>query len=132
MGVATYAVARGLSLQSGVTYYATVKAVDFTGRSSEVVSRGFSVDVTAPVVEGVTLSDLGDFESSLKLSWLGVTDEESGIAGMEWGLGTRLGSSDIAGWNRVDLDLNTGIQLDTTSLGLYDGQIVFASLKVSR
>ncbi len=131
MGVATSAVVRGLSLQSRVTYYATVKAVDFTGKSSSIVSRGVSIDTTDPIVEGVVLTGLTQFQTSLQLAWNGILDEESGISAVEWGLGTRAGSSDIAGWTPVSLDLNTGIEIDTRKLNLYDGQTIFASLKVS-
>ena len=129
--MATYAVARGLSLQSGTTYYATVRAVDFTGKSSYVVSRGVSIDTTDPIVEGVVLTGITQFQSGLELAWNGIVDEESGISGVEWGLGTRPGSSDIAGWTSLSLDLNTGVEIDTTQLDLYEGQIIFASLKVS-
>ena len=128
--MATYAIARGLSLQSRTTYFATVKAVDFTGKSSYIVSRGVSIDSTDPVVDGVMLTGITHFQSRLRLEWNQIIDDESGIGGVEWGLGTRPGSSDIAGWNQVSLDLNTGVQLNTTTLNLYEGEIVFASLKV--
>lgn len=130
MGVATYAALRGLSLQSGSTYYATIQAVDFTGKSGYVVSRGVTIDATEPKLEWVELAGIAQFQTSLRLEWNPVRDDESDLVSLEWGLGTRLGSSDITGWREATLDQNTGVELNTTGLQLYEGQVVFASLKV--
>lgn len=130
MGVATYAALRGLSLQSGSTYYATIQAVDFTGKSGYVVSRGVTIDATEPKLEWVELAGITQFQTSLRLEWNPVRDDESDLVSLEWGLGTRLGASDITGWREATLDQNTGVELNTTGLQLYEGQVVFASLKV--
>lgn len=130
VGVATYAVARGLSLQSGLTYYVTVRATDFTGSSGYTVSLGVRIDTTKPSVEWVGLMGITSFQTSLQLEWTGIADEESDVTGMEWSLGTRPGSSDVTGWREVDVELNTGLTINTTQLNLYQGEIIFASLKV--
>lgn len=131
VGVATYAAIRGLTLQSGITYYATIRAVDFTGQSSYVVSPGVSVDTTKPVLSGVELTGFTQFQNDLQVEWNLVTDDESDILSLEWGLGTRPGSSDVIGWSETGLDQNTGVQPDVVQLDLFDGQIIFASLKVN-
>ena len=59
-------------------------------------------------------------------------DRQSGISDLEWGLGTRPGSSDVSGWNRFTWNEGTGLRLSTQGLPLYGGQLVFASIKVSK
>lgn len=130
VGVTTFAVVRGLSLQSGVTYYATVKATDFTGMSSYAVSQGVSVDTTEPVVGGVELQGTTQFQNGLELIWDQILDEESDIVGVEWSLGTRPGSGDITGWRQASLEDTTRLRVNSTGLGLYQGQVIFATLKV--
>ena len=131
VGVATYAVIRGLSLQLGATYYATIQAVDFTGKLSHAVSRGMTIDFTAPSIGGVQLIGTTKYQSGLALEWNAIKDVESDIISLEWGLGSQPGSSDIIGWTGTRLEYNTRITLNTTGLELYEGQLVFASLKVS-
>ena len=130
VGVASYVVVRGLSLQSGLTYYATIRATDFTGRHGYVVSSGVRIDTSEPIVGGIRLTDIASFQTNLQLEWNLVTDSESDITSLEWSLGTRLGSSDITGWRSAGMEQNTGLVINTTQFNLYDGQILFASLKV--
>ena len=130
MGVATYAVARGLSLQSGITYYATIRAFDFVGQYANGFSQAVTVDTSPPIVKRVWIEGANDcFRSELNLMWDVPSDVESGIAGMEWGLGTRPGSSDVVEWNGVDVTLDvTGVSVDKTQFD--DGQVLFLTLKV--
>lgn len=130
VGVATYVAVRGLALQSGATYYVTIQATDFTGRSSYAVSRGVRIDTTEAYVEGIWLTATASFQTNVQLEWNLVTDDESDVTGLEWSLGTRPESSDITGWTSAGMEQNTGLTLDTTQLNLYEGQIIFASLKV--
>lgn len=131
MGVSTFAAIRGLSLQSGTTYYATVQAIDFTGKSSYAVSRGITIDTTDPRVEWVGLRDTTQFQNGLRLEWDLILDAESDIVSMEWGLGSRPGSADVTGWEPASLEANTGLEIGTAELGLYQGQVIFATLKVT-
>lgn len=130
VGVATYAAVRGVSLQPGVTYYATVRATDFTGRSGYAMSRGVRIDTSEPILKGVRIAGITSFQSSLQLEWNLVTDDESDVTSLEWSLGTRFGSSDITGWRLAGMEQNTGLLINTTQLALYEGQTIFASLKV--
>lgn len=130
VGISTFAAVRGLSLQSGTTYYATVQASDFTGRSSYAVSRGITIDTTEPIVEWVELQGVAQFQNGLKLEWGLIMDEESDIISVEWGMGTRPGSADVSGWQQASLERNTGLEINTTQLDLYQGQLIFATLKV--
>ena len=130
VGVSTDAVARGLSLQSGHTYYVTVRAVDFTGQRNHSISHPVTIDTSPPVVGQIWISNTTHYSNGLELEWDPVEDLESEIAGMEWSLGTRPGSSDISGWNSVNLsEAITGVAVRGVELS--DGQLVYASLKVS-
>lgn len=130
MDVANGLVVRGLSLQSGVTYYATIEAVDFTGRAGYVSSHGITIDTSAPTISGVRLA--GYQEDGLFIQWDIITDAESGIVSVEWSLGTRPGSSDIAGWTELEEYSGSSVHVEVSGLGLHDGHLVFASLKVKR
>ena len=57
-----------------------------------------------------------------------VVDPESGVSGIELGLGSRPGSSDLLEWTTA----NYGDELETyiDLAGITDGQLVFASLQV--
>lgn len=130
--MATSALVRGLSLQSGGTYTASLRAVDVAGLSSVLVSRTITIDTSPPVVIGVRLEHPDQFQTHLSLEWDLMQDRQSGISDLEWGLGTRPGSSDVSGWNRFTWNEGTGLRLSTQGLPLYGGQLVFASIKVSK
>ena len=129
VGVTMDAVATGLSLQSGHTYYATIRATDFTGQSGYSVSHPVTVDITAPVIGQIWVADTTNYSSGLELEWDPVEDIDSGVIGMEWSLGSRPGSSDIHGWTAVNLtEAVTGVSVK--GVEFRDGQLIFASLKV--
>ena len=129
IGVATDAVARGLSLQSGHTYYVTIRAVDFTGQWNYSASHPVTIDTSAPVVGQMWITNTNNYSNGLELEWNPVEDLESDITGMEWSLGSHPGSSDIYGWSAVNLsEALTGVLVKGVELS--DGQLVFASLKV--
>lgn len=130
VGVATYAVARSLCLQSGTTYYATIQAVSFVGRVNSITSEAVTIDSTPPIARGLELLGTTQFQNQMTFKWNVIGDEESDVVDLEWGLGTRPGSSDIVEWTRARLDENTGVAVNTLGLGLYDGQLVYGSLKV--
>ena len=59
-----------------------------------------------------------------------MTDTESGVSGMELGLGSHPGTSDLLDWTVTSYgnELKTYIDL----AGIEDGQLVFASLQVHK
>ena len=130
VGVATFAAVRGLSLQPSLAYFATVRAEDFTGKWSLAVSRPITIDTTPPSLQCVELQGITEFQNRLRLEWSLPVDEESGIENMEWGLGSRPGSSDVMAWQEADFERGTMVDIATSHLGLYPGQLVFATLKV--
>lgn len=131
VGVANSALVGGLSLQSGSTYYASLLARDAVGLSSILVSRTITIDTSPPVVTGVRLEYVDQFQTRLRLEWDLIRDTESGIGDLEWGLGTRPFSSDVSGWNRFTWNEGTDLSLPVQGLPLYEGQLLFVSVKVS-
>ena len=130
VGVAVDTVATGLSLQSGHTYYVTIRATDFTGQSNYSVSHPVTIDTSAPVIGNIWISNTTDYSDGLELEWDPVEDLQSDLIGMEWSLGSRPGSSDISGWNSVNVSEAAG-GVSVRGIQFYDGQLIFASIKVS-
>ncbi len=128
VGVATSVLVQGLPLQSGSAYYASLLAVDSAGHTSLLTTRGVTIDTSPPIVSGVHVQME---RASLSLEWDVLQDQQSGIQELEWGLGTRPGSSDVSGWNRFTWIGGTSLQVSTEGLSLNDGQFLFASIKVS-
>ena len=130
VGVATDTVATGLSLQSGHSYYVTVRAIDFTGQSNLSVSHPVTIDTSAPIIGKIWIFNTTDYLDGIELEWDPVEDLQSDVIGMEWSLGSRPGSSDISGWNSVNIsEAATGVTV--RGVEFHDGQLIFASLKVS-
>ncbi len=129
VGVATYAVARDLSLATGVTYYATIRGTDFAGHVTTAHSQPVTVDTTSPSVCDVLIEGVTSYVSDgLTLRWGVPRDDESGVTSVEWTIGSRPGSSDLIGWTLVDVGATETI-VDGTQFN--DGQTIFLSLKVS-
>ncbi|KAK2158684.1 hypothetical protein NP493_1763g00001 [Ridgeia piscesae] len=82
VGVTNMAVATGLTLQEGHTYYVTIRATDHVGRSTTTTSQGVTIDSTPPDVTKVPI-DVGSAyiteQRELSPTWSGVfEDTESG------------------------------------------------------
>jgi len=104
----------GLSLKDGVTYYATVCAVNGAGiRSSLSSSDGLTVDTTPPKIEAIydggEVSNIG----TIVFSW-NATDEVSGIVGYTVCVGTTEGGNNVIS-NRQTT--NTSLELKRAKNG---------------
>ena len=94
------------------------------------MSHPITIDTSAPPIGQIWISNTTNYSYGLELEWDPVEDLQSNIIRLEWSLGSRPGSSDISGWNSVNLsEAITGILI--TGMEFYDGQLTFASLKVS-
>ncbi len=102
-------------------------AYDFTAQWSQDTSPGVVVDVTPPSFGSIWLEGVTNGES-LRAFWDPVEESESELALVEWGVGSRLGSSDLMAWTPVTMDETGGSSLE--ELELADGQLVFISLTV--
>ena len=83
-------------LETGVTYYTTIKATSLCGLSSMKRSNGFIVDSSPPMQTELLVShkviDQIARTVEISVSWDGVRDSESGISNSEYCLGTTHGS----------------------------------------
>ena len=83
-------------LETGVTYYITIKAISLRGLSSMKRSNGFTVDSSPPMQKELFVShkviDQIARIIEISVSWNGVRDSESGISNSEYCLGTTPGS----------------------------------------
>ncbi|XP_078578622.1 uncharacterized protein LOC144863374 [Branchiostoma floridae x Branchiostoma japonicum] len=106
VSVTNMAIVHGLRLYSGHTYYATVRATDYVGLTVTSVSRGETVDVSAPVVTDAEIDVGGRYllsTSSVSASWDRVfMDAESGMSYYEWCVGSQPGHCDMMALTRTE------------------------------
>ncbi|XP_022107048.1 uncharacterized protein LOC110988105 [Acanthaster planci] len=132
VGITNKVIAHKLRLQNGHKYYATVRATDFVGLSSQAMSDSIVIDTSPPVVnEDHTLDIGGSFirsTTSISASWKNVfSDRESGVAYYEWAVGSHRGRADIMPFTRVDNE--TGVSDPSRRLPFQDGHSYFISVK---
>ncbi|XP_077866322.1 uncharacterized protein LOC144354078 [Saccoglossus kowalevskii] len=99
VGITNWIVLHDLQLQSGQTYYATVRATDFVGLTTQSVSDGLTIDVTPPEKSDEFVHVGGHYwvsTSGFTAYWSGVFyDIESGISHYEWCIGSEPGLADV-------------------------------------
>ena len=113
VGASQHQVVRNLSLSSGVTYYATVVAADYTGATKSVGSRGVTVDQTAPTATAITVKQtaLKSGAARLAISWDESADAESGVVEYLVGVGNGVGSGDVVGFKSLGDRLQAVVDL---------------------
>lgn len=119
-----------LSLEPGIAYYATVRAVSTVGVAVTASSDGVTVDTSAPHA-GLVYDGAGvDLDTQASLStlvtyWEGFTDPESHISRYEWAIGTVPGLDDVAAFTACDLET----QATATDLQLSPGVTYFVTVR---
>ncbi|KAI8510730.1 hypothetical protein Bbelb_116460, partial [Branchiostoma belcheri] len=130
VGVTNMATVHGLRLYSGHTYYATVRATDYVGLSVTSVSRGVTVDVTAPVVTDADVDVGGRYllsTSSVSASWDRVfMDTESGMSYYEWCVGSQPGHCDVMALTRTESE--EAVSDSALDLRLQEGHAYYISV----
>ena len=133
LGNQTSVTQTGLSLFWGQIYYFSVKAVNGAGVvSSAVNSNGQTAtqDLTGPspppAVRDGTGVDIATTYSSTTLSanWDASTDNESGISGYQYAIGTTQGGTDVLNWT----NLGNVLTVTQTGLSLVVGQTYYFSV----
>lgn len=131
-GTATLLVKSGLSLNQGVTYYWSVKAMNGAGLYSAVkTSDGIKVDTTPPgaiafVNDGAGADeDVQGAATQLTANWAASTDAESGIAAYYIAAGTTPGGTNIISWTSAGNATGT----TKTGLSLTNGATYYWSVK---
>ncbi|XP_078682372.1 uncharacterized protein LOC144916849 [Branchiostoma floridae x Branchiostoma belcheri] len=130
VGVTNMETVHGLRLYSGHTYYATVRATDYVGLSVTSVSRGVTVDVTAPVVTDADVDVGGGYllsTSSVSASWDRVfMDTESGMSYYEWCVGSQPCHCDIMALSRTEKE--EAVSDTALDLRLQEGHAYYISV----
>ena len=97
-GNATNVTHDGLALKNNTKYFATVRAIDMVGLSTDVTSDGVTVDTTHPVFTGeVVVTGVENIingtpcvyipsVSSITVQWAGFSDAHSGLQRYEWAM----------------------------------------------
>jgi len=106
----TFVNVTGMELYSGETYYISIRAVDYAGNISSIVSsNGLIVDTEPPgqgFVNDGSFTDLNWYnqDTSLTVFWTGFSDELSGVKDYTISIGTNVGLEDVMAWTSVDSD----------------------------
>ncbi|XP_077997650.1 uncharacterized protein LOC144450798 isoform X2 [Glandiceps talaboti] len=131
VGITNRAVAHGLNLQDGITYFITVKATDNVGFTTEAVSAGVTIDTTPPMKSDIKIDVGGNFHLSTKsisAEWQGLfTDLESGISHYEWAVGSKPGFADVMSFTATNSE--EAVSDPSTDLGLIEGHFYFVTVK---
>lgn len=138
----TGAVASGdaydLQLHHGMSVYVTVVGLNTAGLSDKAVSNAIAIDHTPPVFVGGVLdlnsagatvdADLTS-SSTLRASWAGVMDAESGLQWCDVGFGREPGSVDIYPFTPVTVGNDAGLSVQVSTIPLVHGETYYATVK---
>ncbi len=127
VGMTTYFTIQDLELESGHTYYVTIRGIDLANHITDASSQPVTVDTSPPQIGDLLIQGLSSYSDGLELEWEYPCDPESGVVTLEWGIGSWPGSSDVLEWRLVDVRTQGDTILNEM---FYDGQIIFLSLKV--
>ena len=132
LGNVTTVTKTGLSLTSGQTYFFSVKAINGVGLTGNATnSNGQKVDTSAPsapaTVRDGTGTDISTTSSTTQLSanWDASTDNESGISGYQYAIGTSAGGTQTVNFT----SLANVTTVTKTGLSLTVGQTYYFSVK---
>ena len=133
LGNVTTVTKTGLTLAIGQTYFFSVKAVNGAGLTGAATNSDGQkvVDTTAPspppAVRDGTGADISTTSSLTQLSanWDVSTDNETGISGYQYAIGTTTGATDTVAWT----SLGNVTTVTKTGLSLAIGQTYFFSVK---
>ncbi|XP_061181031.1 uncharacterized protein LOC133189645 [Saccostrea echinata] len=131
VGVVNHAVLHGLYLQSGHTYYATVKAMDYAGRVTTVTSDPVVVDTSTPQKSDAAITITGRHfvsNSEIEACWKKVfVDPESTIDHYMWAIGSEPGYDDVMDFTREESECGENSPLNP--LDLKEGHAYYITVK---
>ncbi|XP_071123054.1 uncharacterized protein [Mytilus edulis] len=132
VGVLQHKALHQLILQNGYKYYATLKAVDFANRETEVVSEPVLIDTTPPVTSNNPIIITNRHITStteIDPCWKGVfLDLESGIDYYMWSVGSEPGYIDMMSYLKV-VDEECGRTDKNKPLDLKDGHFYYINVR---
>ncbi|XP_060084880.1 uncharacterized protein LOC132564227 [Ylistrum balloti] len=131
VGAGNHVAFHGLQLQNGHTYYATVTAKDFAGRSTTQMSHAVIIDVTPPIKSDKSIKIDRHFNSRTGVGacWKEVfSDLESGIQRYMWAVGSEPGYDDILSYTDVG-DVVCAVQDGNIVLDIHEGHAYYITIK---
>ncbi|HVE42955.1 MAG TPA: HYR domain-containing protein, partial [Planctomycetota bacterium] len=99
VGTSKSATNSSLALTAQQKYYVTVRTTNGAGQTTTVSSNGVTVDPSAPVAGTVSISISPS--GQVTGSWTAFSDPQSGLATLEWAVGTAAGLSDTLAFTSV-------------------------------
>ncbi|KAI8519528.1 hypothetical protein Bbelb_027850, partial [Branchiostoma belcheri] len=134
VGLTNHVVAHGLQLQSGHTYYVTVRATDHVGLQTTATSAELTIDTTPPSVANTRIDVGGRYLMSanvISVNWDGLFfDLESGVKEYAWCIGSQPGHDDIMPYVNVGPEEQASSD-PSNSLGLLEGHTYFVTVKAT-
>ncbi|XP_076113973.1 uncharacterized protein LOC143082259 [Mytilus galloprovincialis] len=132
VGVLQHKALHQLNLQNGYKYYATLKAVDFANRETEVVSEPVIIDTTPPVTSNKPIVITNRHITStteIDPCWKDVfLDLESGVDYYLWSVGSEPGYTDMMSYLKV-VDEECGMTDKNNPLDLKDGHYYYINVR---
>ena len=127
-GTQTKSAYLGIALDHGVKYYTFLKAINFAGLWSWVVSNGVTVDLTPPECEHFGDGIVGDKDYEVRRKYHAVnwqcTEDVGGITKAVLSVGTYAGGFDV---RRSDVDASLGKEVNNNTV-LREGITLFSTL----
>ncbi|XP_052707847.1 uncharacterized protein LOC128183063 isoform X2 [Crassostrea angulata] len=131
VGVVNHKAIHGLTLHGGHTYYATVKATDFSNRTTVQTSGSVTVDTSPPIKFDKPITLPGRHITStaeIEACWKDVfRDPESGIDFFMWSIGSQPGHSDIMEFTKESSEC--GINNKNQRLDIKEGHAYYITVK---
>lgn len=147
-GLGTVEITADSPMEAGMSYHVRVSCINAAGVVQIVDTDGFVLDLTPPDSSGAEIShdhsygrssgvgglgvDYSSDRTSIRASWRGFSDAQSGVAGFRWAVGTTPGDDDVV----PQTDLGAATLAEATGLDLIDGETyyvtVFAVSRVGR
>ncbi|XP_078575732.1 uncharacterized protein LOC144861635 [Branchiostoma floridae x Branchiostoma japonicum] len=134
VGLTNHVVAHGLLLQSGHTYYVTLRATDHVALQATATSAGLTIDTTPPSVTNTRIDVGGRYLGSRDVVSVNrdglFFDLESGVREYAWCIGSQPGHDDVMPYDDVGPEEQASSD-PSTSLGLLEGHTYFVTIKAT-
>ncbi|XP_061177042.1 uncharacterized protein LOC133185758 [Saccostrea echinata] len=131
VGVTNHKAIHGLTLQSGHTYYATIKATDFVNRTTTQTSSPILIDTSPPLKSNNPITLTGRHITSvseIEACWKDIfSDPESGVDFYMWSIGSQPAYSDMMDYTREDSEC--GINDKKHRLDIKEGHTYYINVK---
>jgi hypothetical protein len=133
VGLVTNATNSSLSLSNGQIYYVTVRATSGAGVTVNATSDGVTVDTSGPVAGSVSDGPAADIDvqgstTTIQANWTAFTDSQSGIATLEWAIGTTSGGTQVQAFTTTGISGNTATR---AGLSLTGGSTYFVTVRAT-